>query len=278
MAVNDAQREFWNGKSGQIWVESQQRLDAMFTPITELAIERCAVQAGERVIDVGCGCGGTSFALAAQGAAVWGVDISQPMIEHARARAAREDLAGEVAFSVADAAVQSYTADHQLVFSRFGVMFFDDPIAAFTNIRTALSAQGRLVFVCWQPPGKNPWMSVAGRAIQPYLPPQETPDPRAPGPFAFADADWVHEILTSAGFSDLRIDPITPTLKLAQDLDEAMQFQAKVGPLARMLDELDEAGRVKAEAAAREALSEYLTEDGLFLGSSCWLVSAGASG
>ncbi len=268
---NDAQQEFWNGPAGDVWVEAQDYMDSMLAPLSDLAIDQAQASSGERVIDVGCGCGSTSLALAQSGAQVWGIDISQQMIERAKARAAGSD---HLAFSVSDAASQAYTHDHHLLFSRFGVMFFDDPKVAFTNLRTALVPGGRLVFLCWQSPRENPWIAVAGRAVQPFMPPAEEQDPRAPGPFAFADADWVGEILESAGFTEVRLDSVTPLLTLGKNADEAMYIQGRIGPMARALAELDETQRKQATQAVREALAEHETGDGVRLGSSAWLVSA----
>jgi len=269
--MNEAQREFWNGAAGDVWVEAQIQMDAMLKPISDLGIAKAAAKSGERVVDIGCGCGDTTLALAESGASVWGVDISENMLVHAKTR--RGDRTN-VAFSVADAAVQDYTPDHDLVFSRFGVMFFEDPKAAFANIRTGLKSDGRLVFLCWQSPKENLWMSVAGRAARPFLPPAEQTDPRAPGPFAFADKDWIEEILTSAGYANIAIESVTPDLKVGDTVEEAMYFQGRIGPMARALAELDEDKRTQAMQAVREALGEYQTDQGVWIRSAGWLVSA----
>jgi ubiquinone/menaquinone biosynthesis C-methylase UbiE len=244
----------------------------MLEPLSRLAIEKAGLAAGQRAIDVGCGCGGTSLALAERGGAVWGLDISAPMVARAKERA---DSHANIAFSVGDAAAHAYTPDHQLIFSRFGVMFFDDPKAAFANLRTALTPEGRLVFICWQVPRENLWMSVAGRAVQPFLPEAEAQDPRAPGPFAFADPDWIHEILDAAGFTNVEIESITPDLRVGSSVEEAIHFQSRIGPLARAVAELDEATRAQANEAVHAALTEHLGEDGVVLRSAAWLVSAG---
>lgn len=269
---NEAQKDFWNGPAGDVWVEAQEIMDRMLSPMSDIAISVASPKAGERVIDVGCGCGGTTLALAASGASVWGVDLSEPMVTRAKERSLEAD---NIAYSVKDAATATYDADHHLIFSRFGVMFFDDPIAAFSNLRTSLVTGGRLVFVCWQSPRDNLFMSVAGRAAQPFMPPPEQPqDPRAPGPFAFADPDWIQEILSTAGFSDIQITPQTPNMSVGKTVDEAMYFQARVGPLARALSELDEATQEQAKQAVREALTEYETEEGVILPAAGWLVQA----
>lgn len=269
---NAEQINYWNGQAGETWVQAAAQTDRLLDPISQIAIERAAVVAGERVIDVGCGCGTTSLELADAGAQVWGVDVSEPMLALAKKRAGVRD---ELAFSLGDAAEQAFTPDHQLVFSRFGVMFFDEPAAAFANIRTGLVRGGRLCFVCWQAPRDNPWMSIGGQAVAPFLPKPDSPvDPRAPGPFAFADKGYLRSILQVAGFSQIRIEGITPTLHLADNLDEAMEFQGRVGPVARVLAELEGDAKAQALDAARAALAEQVTEDGINLGAACWLVTA----
>ena len=271
MSENQQQIEYWNGEAGATWVRAQERLDSMLEPLSAVAIDKASPAGGERVIDVGRGCGTTSLAIAARGASVWGVDISEPMLAHAKQRASGMD---NVAFSVADAASQAMTPDHDLIFSRFGVMFFADPVAAFSNLRGGLKPSGRMVFLCWQAPRANPWVSIGGAAIQPYLPETEAPDPKAPGPFAFADPDYLRGILEQAGFADIAIDPVEMNLCLGADLDAAMEFQGQVGPAARALAELSGAAREDALAAARAALEPYAGADGVVLGSATWLVSA----
>ena len=202
---------------------------------------------------------------------MWGLDISNPMVTRARERTVGHE---NVAFSVGDAATQSYTRDHNLIFSRFGVMFFDEPKAAFANLRSALVDEGRLVFVCWQVPKENQWLSVAGQAVQPFLPAAEAQDPRAPGPFAFADPDWIQEILSDSGYSNIAVESITPDLRVGGTVEEAMYFQGRIGPLARAFAELDEETRAQANDAVRAALNEYVTDEGVFLRSAAWLVSA----
>ncbi|MCC5887961.1 MAG: methyltransferase domain-containing protein [Gammaproteobacteria bacterium] len=269
---NQEQIDYWNGEAGTTWVEAQERLDGLLAPISAELIERAAVTDADRVLDIGCGCGQTSIELARRGATVWGIDISGPMLARARQRAANAE---RVRFSLLDAASADFAPEHTLLFSRFGVMFFADPIAAFSNLHGALVADGRLCFVCWQAPRENPWMAVAGRAVQPFLPvPEVEPDPRAPGPFAFAEPDYVRDILTRAGFSSIELQSIHPTLHVADTLDEAIEFQGRVGPVARALAELQGEARQAALAAAREALSGHMTEAGLDLAAACWIVTA----
>ncbi len=271
---NAEQVEYWNNRAGLTWVESQARVDQMLEPLTAILLERAAPREGERVLDVGCGCGDTTVQIAQTGAAVWGIDISGPMLARAKERVKELGLEG-AAFSQTDASTQTLTPDHDLVISRFGVMFFADPTAAFRNLRTGLSPEGRLCFLCWQPPRMNPWMAISGAAIQPFLTPPETPpDPRAPGPFALADKDYVAQILSDAGFADIDIRSVTADVHIADNLDDAVESQSRIGPMARALAELEGEKRDQAVAAAREALSAHVTEDGLDLGAACWLVHA----
>ena len=271
---NVEQVEYWNNKAGHTWVESQARVDRMLEPLTAILLERAAAQDGERVLDVGCGCGDTSLQVGQTGAAVWGIDLSGPMLARARERAKELEL-DNVVFSQTDASTQVLTPDHDLIVSRFGVMFFADPTAAFINLRSGLSPEGRLCFLCWQPPRANPWMSISGAAIQPFLTPPETPpDPRAPGPFAFADKDYVAQTLSDAGFVAIDIRSVTADVHVGDDLDDALESQSRIGPMARALAELDGEEREQAIAAARDALSAHVTKDGLDLGAACWLVYA----
>lgn len=274
---NREQVEYWNGDAGQRWVEAQEWLDATLSPISSALLEKAAARPGERVVDIGCGCGDTSIALAATGADVRGVDISAPMLERAEARARSRTGGGRIVFTRADAATEHFTPDHDLVFSRFGVMFFADPRAAFSNLRAALDPGGRLCFACWQAPRVNPWVAVAVQAVRPFLPePEEQPDPRAPGPFAFAEQDYVTAILQHAGFAGIGLESFTTDLHVAGDLDGAITFLTRLGPLARVLVELDETRRQEAIAAVRGALAPYETASGVALGSASWLVTARA--
>ena len=273
---NEGQKEYWNGNAGTTWVEAQDRLDRLLAPISDSVVNAAAVAKGERVVDIGCGCGTTSKQLADRGAAVWGIDISAPMLAHAKTRFKGTST---LAFSQADASTQAFTPDHQLLFSRFGVMFFDDPVAAFTNLRTALTADGRLVFACWQAAAANAWLSIAGRAVQPFLPQNKNPAPpsNGPDPFAFADTGYVEGILQKSGFRNVSFTSLTPTLHLADDLEGAIAFQTRIGPLSRVLAELQGNQRDLALASAKEALVPHLGPDGVRLGAAAWLVTARAA-
>ena len=269
---NTEQADYWNDRAGNTWAELQDRLDELLKPLSEAGLHAANVQDGQRVLDVGCGCGDTSIALAAHGGIVQGVDISEPMLTQARRRSS------EVEFILADAANFAPDQPYDLIFSRFGVMFFSDPTDALRNLRSLLNADGRLVFVCWQPPAENPWMSVTGRAIAPYLPEAKTPlDPRAPGPFAFADADYVRTILSNSGFHNIQFNAFTASLRVGEDADQALALQTRVGPAARVMAELDGEVREQALAAARSALAAHQDHNGIHLDAAVWIVSATAS-
>ena len=272
MADNAEQAELWNGRLGKAWVNVEDYIDGMMAPLSTVALEAVNAKPSDRIIDIGCGCGTTSFSLGATGAAVWGVDISTAMIDRANEK---DNAAGNVAFSVGDAASQQYTADHTVVFSRFGVMFFADSVKAFANIRSALVPGGRLVFLCWQPPAANPWLSIAGAALQPFQPADAPPpDPEAPGPFRFGVPEDTRKVLSRAGFANIAMQPVVKDLHLGDTIDEVMRFQSNVGPLSGLLETLDESRHAQATAAVRDAFAAKADSKGINLEAATWLVTA----
>lgn len=272
MADNAEQADLWNGRLGKAWVNVEDYIDGMMAPLSTVALEAVNAKPSDRIIDIGCGCGTTSFSLGATGAAVWGVDISTAMIDRANEK---DNAAGNVAFSVGDAASQQYTADHTVVFSRFGVMFFADSVKAFANIRSALVPGGRLVFLCWQPPAANPWLSIAGAALQPFQPADAPPpDPEAPGPFRFGVPEDTRKVLSSAGFANIAMQPVVKDLHLGDTIDEVMRFQSNVGPLSSLLETLDESRHAQATAAVRDAFAAKADSKGINLEAATWLVTA----
>jgi SAM-dependent methyltransferase len=271
---NSEQEELWNGRMGTAWVSVEERIDKMLSPLSSVAIERANVQPGERVIDIGCGCGPTSYALSANGASVWGVDISTSMVEQAQQRYGAID---NLQFSVMDAATADYTPDHDCLFSRFGMMFFSNPVDAFSNLRTALKPDGRIAFLCWQTPKDNPWISMVGAALQSYLPDTPAPDPRAPGPFCFADKDYIQEVFGAAGYNNIEIEAIEADVHLGDSVDEAMIFQKQVGPLSALLEGADDDIKEQATQAVVELLNSHLTTDGLNFPAATWLITGKAN-
>lgn len=194
------------------------------------------------------------------------------MIDRAKEK---DNSAGNVVFSVSDAASEQYTANHTVVFSRFGVMFFADPVKAFANIRTALVPGGRLVFLCWQLPAANPWLSIASVALQPFQPTDApAPDSEAPGPFRFGVPEYTHEVLGSAGFSNIEMQPVAKHIHLGDTIEELMKFQSNIGPLSGLLQTLDESRHEEATAAVRDAFAAKADSNGINLEASTWLVTA----
>jgi SAM-dependent methyltransferase len=271
-AANAAQIDYWNTTAGDTWVQFQDRLDVQLEPLGLAAMRALAPQSGERIVDIGCGCGHSSVELAAAvgpSGSVVGVDISRPMLKVARGRAVSpmpdflemDVQAGDLGEGVFDAA-----------YSRFGVMFFSDPVLAFTNIRRALKPGGRLAFVCWRPFEDNPWMRTPMDAAAPFLPPAAPVDPAAPGPFAFADAARIEAILDGAGFSGATVDAFDARIG-GSDLDRTVQMAFQVGPLSRALKDNPQAAAPAAEAV-RAAIARYETPDGVLMPAAVWIVRA----
>lgn len=276
---NAEQIEYWNEQSGPKWVALQSVIDGQIEPLGKMAMDRAEISAGVRVLDVGCGCGGTSLEIGRRvgpSGHVMGIDISGPMLERARS-AASEAGSTNVRFEQADAQTSKLDASSfDVVFSRFGVMFFADPVAAFTNLRSALRAGARLSFVCWQAVQENPWMIVPMGAALQHIPPPPIPAPDAPGPFSFANPDRVRGILAAAGFESIQLDSLRETLTVGGmgSLDAAVEFLLQIGPTARVLRELDPTLTQKVAASVRQALEPYHTDEGLRMPSAAWLVSA----
>jgi SAM-dependent methyltransferase len=276
---NAEQIEYWNGEAGSKWVALQALIDCQIEPLGRMAMDRGDISLGERVIDVGCGCGATSLEIAQRVGSdgqVMGIDISGPMLERARSAAAEAGLRN-VSFEQTDAQTGGFeAASFDAVFSRFGIMFFADPGAAFANLRSGLRAGGRLAFVCWQAIQENPWMVVPMAAALQHIPPPPIPSPDAPGPFAFADPNRVRGILTGAGFEDVRLESLRQTLTVGGtgSLDEAVEFLLQIGPAGRILRESDPALLPKVAASVRAALEPYHTDEGVRMPSAAWIVTA----
>jgi SAM-dependent methyltransferase len=271
---NAAQAEYWTHATGPTWVEQQVPLDRQLDPLGRKVIEALALKPGERVLDVGCGAGATSLQLAeAVGPAgqVTGADISPTLLEAARGRATSLT---NVAFVEADAQAYPFAAAaFDAIFSRFGVMFFADPTAAFTNLRRALKPGGRLGFVCWRTPTENPIMVGPMAAAAAIVGPQPPPaDPNAPGPFAFADAARVKRILADAGFHDVVHTPLDMKIG-GGDLEATLGLALKVGPLGALLREHPDR-RDAVIDAVRAFLAAHQGPDGVKLDSATWMVTA----
>jgi SAM-dependent methyltransferase len=274
---NPDQIEHWNSAAGESWAALSDRLDRMVGPLGEIAMDALSLIGGDHVVDIGCGCGQTTLELGrriGEWGEVVGVDVSLPMLAVAKARA---QLAGltNVRFLGADAQTHPLEAGAaNAMFSRFGVMFFSDPTAAFANIGRALSSNGRIGFVCWRAMSENPVMTAPMLAALPYLPEPPAPpaDPFAPGPFAFANRDHLYGILAGAGFHGIDITPHDQPLTTG-DVEQTVEIAMRIGPLGRLLrDQTDLQARVID--AVREAVSSFATDKGVFFDSATWIVTA----
>jgi ubiquinone/menaquinone biosynthesis C-methylase UbiE len=277
---NADQIAYWNGPNGQRWTNRQAEQDVLLAPVTEVLIDRTAVRSGERIIDVGCGCGGTSIALASRVAPtgfVLGVDISAPMLSRARQLAPQ---GAPVDFVLADATVYPFDPGHfDLLVSRFGVMFFAEPAVSFSNLHRALRPSGRMAFACWREPRENPWMMAPLQAIYQHVPKLPPQAPEDPGPFAFASEERVHRILGEAGFKKIEMEPVGLSLDMAigRGLDAAVQSAMQIGPGSRALDGHPPETRAAAAKSVKEALAPFLRGDSVPLPGSIWIVTARAA-
>lgn len=264
---------YWD-RAGQVWVEHQALLDRLMAPIAEAVVEAAGLVNGESVLDVGCGGGATTFAAAWRvgptGRAV-GVDISGALVELARRRAGEDGIEG-VEFLLADAQAHVFDPAFDAVVSRFGVMFFPDPVAAFANLRRALRPGGRLAFAAWRAPEENPLSLIPLRAAAPLLPEPPRFEKDAPGRFALADPARIQAILSSSGWRDVTVTPLDVVSPLS--FDELMTMSLRVGPLNPILKTADEALRRKVEAAVAAALAPWAPNGAGVMGSACWLVTA----
>ena len=279
--TNAEQIEYWNERGGPQWVKLQERLDAQIGPLGLVALEQAAAQPGESVLDIGCGCGHTALALAEQvgpRGSVRGIDVSRPMLGRARERQQEQQLQN-LSFLHADAQTHQFEpASVDLIFSRFGVMFFEDASQAFGNLRTALRPGGRLCFLCWQELQKNDWVRVPLQAAAQHVPLPPRPEPGTPGPFSLADPDRVRSILDSAGFRNVRSQPHETNISVggATGVDGAVAFLLAIGPVASLLRESNTETRSRVAEAIHTALLPYADGNSVYLSSATWVVQADA--
>lgn len=276
-AFNAEQRERWNGNDGDFWTREQERMDRTLAPVTGPLLAFAEPRDGSTVLDIGCGCGATTVELArAVGPAgrVIGIDISEPMIGRARERLQEFPRTSCMLGDAAELPLQDLAAE--LIVSRFGVMFFGDPVAAFSNLGTALAPRGRLRFACWRPLSENPWLHIPLNAVYEHVPRLPKPLAEEPGPFAFADTARVIRILTAAGFTTPSFTPLDIEMDLASGgtLEDAVIQSSAMGPAKRALANQPDDIRTAAIEAIRRALAPYATQSGLRLPGAVWLVAA----
>jgi SAM-dependent methyltransferase len=275
--VNADQCALWNGAAGTTWVETQSVLDELLAPFERLLIEHGVHDKTSAVLDIGCGAGSTTLAAArrvGQRGACVGLDISAPLVEAATARAKKERL-DNVSFICADAQTHAFEPHRfDAVISRFGVMFFDDPVAAFRNIRSAASQDALLTFVSWRGPAENPFMTAAARAAAPYLPALPTPDPNGPGQFGLADPDRVRRVLDESGWK--RVDLRPTDVPASVEERELLGYVTRMGPVGLALRDVDESTRARTVAAVQAAFVPFVRDGAARFNAACWLVSARA--
>lgn len=274
--ANHDQAVLWNANAGQTWAELQELLDRVLAPFVEPVVAAGFPGLGGRVVDIGCGAGATTRAMARKlgpGGLALGVDISGPLVETAKARAAQEGLAA--AFLQADAQTYAFEAEaFDAVISRFGVMFFDDPEAAFANIRRGVRRDGRLAFVAWRSPAENPFMTTGVRAAAPFLPQMPAPVPDAPGQFGFADGARVRRILEAAGWRDVEVAPLDLPLSLAEA--DLMTYVTRMGPAGLALQNADDDMRAGIVQALADAFRPFVRDGEARFDTACWLATARA--
>lgn len=277
--MNEDQAEYWGGPNGDKWVTHQQRLDTTFGALTDQLLMRAQLSAGQSVIDVGCGAGDTSLRAAravGEGGRVLGLDLSPPMLARANAR---RDEAGltHLAFRKDDAQTAQLDGGVDRVISRFGVMFFADPVAAFTNLRAAMKPGGQLCMACWAPLSDNPWMDIPRQLAVRALGPVPMPEPGSPGPFAFEDPAHVGSILTQAGFEDVASEANRLDIWAGPTVKDAADFMTRLGPAAFVL-RTHEATEAQRQALAKDLVSEIAvhaaSDNSVAMPGSFWIYSA----
>lgn len=273
---NDEQITLWNGVAGQAWVDEQALLDRVLAPFEDLLVEAVRASGARQVLDVGCGTGSTAVAVARLldgSGRCTGIDVSEPMIAAARARAERERV--PASFVCADAQVYAFgDRSFDMIISRFGVMFFADPVQAFANLGRAAAEGAGLRFVCWRSAAENPFMTTAERAAAPLLPDLPARLPDAPGPFALADEGRVARILEESGWTGIAIQPIEVPCVLPET--ELVRYLSRFGPVGLALRQADEPTRARVIETVRAAFDPYVHGDEVRYTAACWMVGAAA--
>jgi SAM-dependent methyltransferase len=269
--------EYWAGPGGENWARHNDFTEHMFAPVTSALLKAVDAKPGERIVDVGCGCGGTALALAKEvgpTGSVLGIDVSAAMLDLARRLT---PPGAKVEFVEADATVYAFArGGFDLLASRHGVMFFAEPPRAFANLRSALKPGGRLVFSCFRSPRDNPWATVPLEAAYAHLPRPPKPGPEDPGPFAFADPARVQRILGGAGFAGVAPAPHDLMYDIASGggLEGAVENMLEIGPVSRAIQNASASAREKVAAAVRAALAPYAKGKAVALPAAIWIVTA----
>ena len=280
MRANERQAEAWNGPESAHFVDHADRYDRQLEPFTDALLEWAEPTEDRVVLDVGCGSGATTLAAAASAERVVGVDLSQPLVELARRRAQAATIEN-AEFVIADAQTHDFAAGtFDLLISQFGLMFFDDPVRAFSNLRRSLRAGGRAAFVCWQGLHANEWLMLIGDAVSRHV---ELPEfggvPRGPGMFALCEPDEITALLGAAGFGQVKCDSYTPAIVVGGggSLDDSVDFLLGMGMPRGLLGLVDPSARDDVlRTVHAELVDRYEQGVGIRLGAAAWMVTAHA--
>ena len=275
---NIKQKQFWSGAGGDVWVDKQREMDIMLNPLGERVIQGLDLKEETKILDIGCGCGATTLEIAKivnQGEVI-GVDISEPMLERAT-KTASDMMLNNTSFQVKDVQVDEMPRSYfDVAFSRFGVMFFEDPFEAFKNINHSLKDNGQLSFVCWQHASLNPWQSLSIQVIKEFLD-LPAPAPKSPGPFAFEDKNYINEILTESGFRDIEIKDNQEDIVMfsGKSIREACEDYLTINPVVtEMLKNSPTELREEILEALIGKFSDFHNNEGLLFPSATWIVTA----
>ena len=275
---NIKQKQLWSGAGGDVWVDKQREMDIMLNPLGERAIQGLDLSGEIKILDIGCGCGATTLEIAkavTQGEVI-GVDISEPMLERAT-KTASDMMLNNTSFQVKDVQVDEMPLSYfDIAFSRFGVMFFEDPFEAFKNINHSLKDNGQLSFVCWQHASLNPWQSLSIQVIKEFLD-LPAPAPKSPGPFAFEDKNYINEILTESGFRDIEIKDNQEDIVMfsGKSIREACEDYLTINPVVtEMLKNSPTELREEILEALIGKFSDFHNNEGLLFPSATWIVTA----
>ena len=274
---NAAQAEYWTNEGGPSWVRHEHRYEQMLQPFDDALFAALAPTPQQRILEIGCGFGATAFALAGHGASVHGIDISPPMIDRARERAAQTDT--RVTFAVVDAQEDDLGGPFDAAVSRFGVMFFVDPVRAFTNIARSVVPGGKLAFVCWQGLDENPWLALPIEVVREFTGEATGPAtlaPGAPNPLAFADPALTESVLAKSGWSDISLTSVEPLLRVGGDdgINGAVELALNGSSAKALLAKSDAEQRAQIVSVLTDRLSQHVIDGDVCMPSAAWLVTA----
>ena len=274
---NEGQINFWNGEAGSNWARRTEAVDATFEELTTTILEAARIGSGDHVLDLGCGGGAIAIEAARQAGllgSVTAIDVSEPLVSVARSRAASANV--EIGFVMGDAAIYPFAAAaYDVLVSRMGAMFFDDPRDVFLSLRQALKPGGRIALGVWQEPRRNPWAMAPISAVRQFVEIPPRPGPEDPGPFSFANPERVNSIFEFAGFADIELCPFEYPLPMGGSVEEALDYLLEIGPLAEPMRQASGDQRRQALDALVNELSQHQDDEGrVHLGGAFWIITA----